>query len=75
MMMKIWMIHLMNWSVPGGLESPAPDNVTFLGGVNDMPGGNTAYFTASLEEGNYAFIAEVPDADDKNMFREFRVTK
>jgi hypothetical protein len=69
------LIHWMNWSVPGGLDSPAPGNVTFLGGVNDMPSGSTAYFTAELDEGNYAFIAEVPNADTKNMFREFKITK
>jgi hypothetical protein len=69
------LIHWMDWSVPGGLDSPAPHNVTFLGGVNDMPSGSTAYFIAELDEGNYAFIAEVPNADTRNMFREFRVAK
>lgn len=69
------LIYWMNWSAPGGLESPGPENVTFLGGVNDMPKGSTAYFTADLDEGNYAFIAEVPNADEKNMFRIFQVKK
>lgn len=69
------LIHWMNWSVPGGLESPAPDNITFLGGVNDMPSGSIAYFSAELEKGNYAFIAEVPNADAKNMFTEFQVNE
>lgn len=69
------LIYWMNWSNPGGLESPAPGNVTFLGGVNEMPQGSTAYFTAELDEGKYAFIAEVPNADAKNMFREFQVSE
>ena len=69
------LIYWMNWSVPGGMESPAPNNVTFLGGVNDMPSGSTAYFTAEVDSGDYAFISEVPNSDEKNMFREFQVTE
>ena len=68
------LLKWMNWSVPGGLQSPEPERVTFLGGINDMPAGSTAYFTAILEPGNYAFIAEVPDAATKNMFKPFTVT-
>ncbi|RPD96624.1 hypothetical protein EGM88_09685 [Aureibaculum marinum] len=65
----------MNWANPEGLIEPAPNGVTFMGGVNDMPQGNTGYFTATLEPGNYAFISEVPMAKKKNMFKTFLVTK
>lgn len=63
----------MNWSVPGGLSSPGPDNVIFLGGVNDLPGGSTGYFPADLDPGKYALMAEVPEAAAKNMFKVFDV--
>jgi len=49
----------MDWRSPEGLEDPPP--AVFLGGVNDMPAGSTAYFNVNLEAGDYAFIAEVPD--------------
>ncbi len=63
----------MNWADPKGLIEPAPEGFTFLGGVNDMPEGSTGYFTATLEPGNYAFIAEVPNAMEKNMLITFEV--
>ena len=65
----------MNWADPKGLIEPAPNAVTFIGGVNDMPEGNTAYFTATLEHGNYALISEVPNALSKNMLKTFVVRK
>jgi hypothetical protein len=49
----------MDWRKKNGLETPSP--VTFLGGVNDMPAGSTAYFSVDLSPGDYAFIAEVPE--------------
>ena len=61
----------MNWAVPGELETPAP--AEFLGGVQDMPGGSTAYFDVLLTPGNYAFIAEVPDPAGEDMLRTFTV--
>jgi hypothetical protein len=63
----------MNWADPKGLITPAPDGVTFLGGVNDMPAGRTGYFKVDLMPGNYAFISEVPSASDKNMLKLFEV--
>lgn len=42
-------------------ERPAP--ARFLGGVHEMPLGNTAYFPVSLEPGNYAWISEQPVAN------------
>ena len=63
----------MNWANPTGLVSPSPEGFTFLGGVNDMPAGSTGYFTAELEPGNYAFVAEVPNSLGKNMLKTFVV--
>ncbi|MEX2350315.1 MAG: hypothetical protein WD554_05495 [Flavobacteriaceae bacterium] len=63
----------MNWADPKGLIEPAPEGFTFLGGVNDMPEGGIGYFTATLEPGNYALIAEVPNTMEKNMLITFEV--
>jgi hypothetical protein len=65
----------MNWSDPKGLIEPAPKDVTFLGGVNDMPAGSTGYFTATLEPGGYALISEVPNALSKKMLKTFVVSE
>jgi len=64
----------MDWSNPNGLITPAPEGVTFLGGVNDMPAGHTGYFTADLSPGNYVLISEVPNTSEKNMLITFTVT-
>ncbi|TDI67996.1 MAG: hypothetical protein E2O86_08140 [Bacteroidetes bacterium] len=65
----------MNWSDPKGLIDPAPEGVTFLGGVNDMPTGSTGYFTVTLEPGNYVLISEVPNPSSKNMLKTFTVSE
>ncbi len=65
----------MNWSDPRGLISPAPSGVTFLGGVNDMPAGDTGYFTAMLSPGKYALISEVPMPAEKNMLKTLTVVE
>lgn len=62
-------IYWMDWMNIEGLESPAP--VKFLGGAQEMPVGNTAYFTVNLEPGNYAWIAE--SAASKGMIEFFTV--
>lgn len=64
----------MNWADPKGLIEPAPAGFTFLGGVNDLPTGGTAYFTATLEPGTYALVSEVPNTIQKNMLKTFSVT-
>lgn len=64
----------MNWADPKGLIEPAPSNITFIGGVNDMPAGNKGYFTADLEPGRYVLISEVPKATSKNMMKTFVVS-
>lgn len=65
----------MNWVDPKGLIEPAPEGVTFLGGVNDMPTGSTGYFTVTLEPGNYVLISEVPNPSSKNMLKTFTVSE
>jgi hypothetical protein len=61
----------MTWTTPDGLNTPAP--VTFIGGTQEMPEGNTAYITVDLIPGNYAWVAEVPDPKSKNMLKTFSV--
>lgn len=63
----------MNVLVPDELASPQPDGVTFVGGVQDMPGGSTAYLRTFLRPGDYAWIAEVPDPAARGMLVEFSV--
>ncbi len=65
----------MNWADPKGLIAPGPVGVTFMGGVNDMPAGSVAYFSATLEPGKYAFISEVPGTIAKNMLVTFSVSE
>jgi len=65
----------MNWADPKGLIAPAPEGITFLGGVNDMPAGSTAYFQVNLKPGNYALISEVPNTLSKNMLKTFKITE
>lgn len=65
-------LNWMDWRVPTGLLVPSP--VTFMGGINDvMPAGSTAYFTADLSPGRYAFIGEAPEADKKGLLLKFDV--
>lgn len=61
----------MNWINPQGLETPAP--ATFLGGVQEMPAGNTAYLHMVLKPGRYAWISEVPNPSSKGMLRTFTI--
>lgn len=65
------LVDWMNWALPAGLQTPAP--AKFLGGINELPAGSTGYFRVELEPGDYAFIAEVPAADEKGMFHRFTV--
>lgn len=64
----------MNWVDPKGLIEPAPEGITFLGGINDMPAGQRGYFTATLEPGQYVLVSEVPNAMEKNMLKVFTVS-
>lgn len=69
----------MNWSAPDGLvdstgpDSTLPAGVEFMGGMQELPAGETGYFHANLQPGNYALIAEIPDPAARNMLLEFSV--
>lgn len=63
----------MNWVNPQGLTSPTPAQFEFLGGTQEMPVGNTAYFTANLSPGNYALIAEVPEPAKHKLLYRFSI--
>lgn len=60
-----------DWTMPGGLASPVP--AEFIGGIQDMPAGETGYINVLLKPGTYAWIAEVPDPAGKNMLETFTV--
>jgi hypothetical protein len=63
----------MNWANPKGLIDPAPENITFIGGVQEMAAGKSGYFNANLKPGKYALISEVPDTREKGLYKEFEV--
>jgi hypothetical protein len=63
-----------NWADPKGLISPAPEGFTFLGGVNDMPEGSSAFFEVDLSPGTYVLISEVPNARSKNLLKTFMIS-
>jgi len=63
----------MNWMNPKGFINPMPEGVTFMGGVNNGLPGSTHYFDVTLDTGNYAFIAEVPNASEKGLLKTFTV--
>lgn len=67
------LIHWMNWMNPRGLRSPAPEGFTFLGGMNNLPGGNHGFFEVDLVPGNYVLISEVPVADEKKLLYKFSI--
>ncbi|MEY8870222.1 hypothetical protein AB9K24_11990 [Meridianimaribacter flavus] len=67
--LESWMV----WYDPKGFITPVPNGVEFLGGFNDAVQGSTGYFYANLKPGKYAFIAEVPNAKAKGLFKEFEV--
>jgi len=50
------LVPWMDWMNVDGLRAPAP--ATFLGGVQEVPQGGTAYFTLALTPGRYAWISE-----------------
>lgn len=52
--LRLWM----DWMEIEGLMPPAP--AEFIGGTQEMPVGNTAYFTVTLEPGDYAWLVETP---------------
>ena len=65
------LVAWMDWMRPTGLQTPAP--AEFVGGLEEMPAGQTGYLTVTLDPGRYAWISEVPNADKKGMLRIFTV--
>ena len=63
----------MNWINPTGLVSPTPEGMEFLGGTQEMPAASTAFFTANLTPGKYAFVSEVADPAKNNMLKTFTI--
>ncbi|HEX6106752.1 MAG TPA: hypothetical protein VFZ26_14285, partial [Gemmatimonadales bacterium] len=59
----------MDWMELDGLRTPAPTE--FLGGVQEMPAGRTAYFTVDVAPGRYAWVSERPS--EHPMAKEFTV--
>lgn len=62
----------MNWMDPEAFGTPAP--ATFVGGIQEMPEGNSGYFTVRLEPGRYALISEVPNAGEKGLYKTFSIS-
>lgn len=67
--LEVWM----DWTNPNGLIHRSPKGTTFLGGSMEMPGGSTSYYNVLLKPGDYAWIAEVPNPEEKNMLKTFTV--
>ena len=67
--LEAWMV----WYDPKGFITPVPNGLTFMGGYNDDDQGSVGYFTVDLKPGNYAFIAEVPNAKEKGLLKTFEV--
>ena len=63
----------MNVATPEGLQTPAPGGFKFLGGIQEMPAGESGYFTVNLKPGEYALISEVPDPQSKGLLKTFTV--
>jgi hypothetical protein len=63
----------MNWTDPEAFISPVPEGFLFLGGTQELPAGETAYFKATIEPGKYVLISEIPMASEKNMMKVFTV--
>lgn len=63
----------MNWTNPEGFITPSPEAITFLGGTQEMPAGETSYFRAELKPGDYALIAEIPNSSEKGMLHTFHI--
>lgn len=63
------LVPWMDWMNVGGLEAPAP--ATFVGGVQEMPTGDTAYVHVTLTPGRYVWISEL--GADQGLVKPFTV--
>ncbi len=59
----------LDWMNLKGMQSPAP--TSFFGGAQEMPVGHTAYFTALLPAGEYAFVSE--SVTGRDLFTRFTI--
>jgi hypothetical protein len=67
---------LNNWvnlSDYSAFKTPAPDGLTFLGGVEDLFGNKKGYFNVTLQKGQYVLISEIPNALEREMLKRFEV--
>jgi hypothetical protein len=65
-----------NWADPTQFVSDGDEPTTFLGGVQDIWTADlprTGYFHVTLKPGDYAWVAEVPDPEEKDLLAEFSV--
>ncbi len=60
------LVEWMDWMNVDGMRAPAP--ARFLGGAQEMPVGNTAYFTVAVEPGVYAWISEPTVLEKVHLF-------
>ncbi|MFG6687497.1 hypothetical protein ACGK9U_13000 [Mariniflexile sp. HNIBRBA6329] len=67
--LEAWMV----WYDPKGFITPVPAGLTFMGGYNDDNEGSVGYFEVDLKLGNYALVAEVPNAKSKGLLKTFEV--
>lgn len=67
--LEAWMV----WYDPKGFITPVPAGLNFMGGYNDDNEGSVGYFEVDLKPGNYALIAEVPNAKSKGLMKIFEV--
>lgn len=65
----------MDWRQSGSLVNRAPEGAEFMGGTMEMTEGETAYFHVTLEPGDYAWIAEIPNPAEHNMLKTFTITE
>ena len=65
----------MDWRQPGSLADRAPEGAEFMGGTMTLQEGETAYYYANLEPGDYAWIAEIPNPEEYNMLQTFTISE
>jgi hypothetical protein len=66
----------MNWAAPDQFISDGNEPTTFLGGVSDIWTADlprTGYLHVTLQPGDYAWVAEVPDPASKGLLTRFSV--
>lgn len=62
----------MTWTTEEGMTTPAPAG-EFLGGVQNLRGGETGYMTVDITPGEYAWISEGTNLSSRNLLKRFTV--